>query len=172
MFKENHTDWCCDNAAFDKGCAQTCIKVRKLPRKLLACVWYIASKYNGNFVLYCLTGNLSVRNNLLKSSVFPLPRVVSPHWLYTAKSNWPQSGYPTLKNKLVVLNTEWLPWLQSRVGHARFLFELETNCTRRQLLWSSYNHYPTDSKHYHLREPPACIKLNMKVPYCNFEVHL
>ena len=69
------------------------------------------------------------------------------------------------KNKLVVLTTEWLPWLQSWVGYERFLFELETNCTRqpeRQLLWSSYNHYPTDSKHYHLREPPACINLWLK----------
>ena len=26
------------------------------------------------------------------------------------------------------------------------------------VLWSSYNHYPTDSNHYHVREPPACIE--------------
>ena len=35
------------------------------------------------------------------------------------------------KTKLVVLATRWLPWLQSRVGYERFLFALETNCTRQ-----------------------------------------
>ena len=30
------------------------------------------------------------------------------------------------KNKLVVLTTEWLPWLQSWVGYVRFLLVLET----------------------------------------------
>ena len=78
------------------------------------------------------------------------------------------------KKQVGVLTTEWLPWLQSWVDYERFLLALETNCTRqpeRQLLWSSYNHYPTDSNHYHVREPPACIE-NMKDPYCNSEVHL
>ena len=50
------------------------------------------------------------------------------------------------KNKLVILTTEWLPWLQTNwrnSGYERFALVLETNCisqSKGQLPSSSYNH--------------------------------
>ena len=35
------------------------------------------------------------------------------------------------KNKLVVLTTEWLPWLQSSCGYESFILVLETNWIRQ-----------------------------------------
>ena len=56
-------------------------------------------------------------------------------------------GKPSLRNELVVLTTEWLPWLQTNwrdSGHDRFALILKTNCIRQPNRWlptSSYNHH-------------------------------
>ena len=80
------------------------------------------------------------------------------------------------KNKLVVLTTEWLPWLLSswRWYMRYLLLVLETNCTRRperQLPSSSYKHNTVTTLRTSLRESPACIR-SVEVPYCKFEVYL
>ena len=54
------------------------------------------------------------------------------------------------------------------------VFVLETNFIRqpeRQLPSSSYNHNTLTTLRTSVKDSPACIK-SMKVPHCNFEVHL
>ena len=80
-------------------------------------------------------------------------------------------------NKLVVLTTEWLPWLQTNwrdSGYERFALVLETNCIRQskgQLPSSSYNHNTLKTLITSVLPSPGYIK-SMKVVYCNFEMHL
>ena len=75
------------------------------------------------------------------------------------------------KNKLVVLTTEWLPWLQTSwrdSGYERFTLVWKTNYIRqpkRQLASSSYNHNTLTTLRTYV------IK-SMEVPYYDFEVHL
>ena len=59
-------------------------------------------------------------------------------WLWELRERNIQASSPSFyrsllhcKNKLVVLTTEWLPWLQPWVGYERFLLVLETNWTRQ-----------------------------------------
>ena len=53
------------------------------------------------------------------------------------------------KNKLVVLTTEWLPWLQTSwrdIGYQRFSLEWKSNCIKQpkmQQLNLGYNHMDT-----------------------------
>ena len=138
-------------AGCGRGCGQVWCRIGKWS---CSCLVVVVCIFSENCPLNIRSRTLSTK--MLRKST--LENYHNTHW----------------KNKLVILTTEWLPWLQPWVGYERFFLVLETNCTRqpdRQLLWSSCNHYPTDSNHYHVREPPGCIK-NMKVPYCNFEVHL
>ena len=63
--------------------------------------------------------------------------------------------HPQCKNKLIVLTTEWLPWLQS------YERVIEANCIRqpkRQLPGSSYNHNTLKNLRTSVRESPACSK--------------
>ena len=56
-------------------------------------------------------------------------------------------------NKLVVLTTQWLPWLQTNwrdSGNERFALVLDITSACDSLTW---------------------LHKSMKVPYCNYEVH-
>ena len=75
------------------------------------------------------------------------------------------------KNNLVVLTTEWLPWLQTNCGYESVTLVLKSNCIRKpkgQLPSSSYNHNTLKTLITSLIPSSGY----MKVPYCNFEVHL
>ena len=80
------------------------------------------------------------------------------------------------KNKLVVLTTEWLPWLQTNwrdSGYERFSLVLKSNCIRQPkmpLSSSSYNHSTLTTLRTSVNES---LQLHFKVAvYCNFEVQL
>ena len=81
------------------------------------------------------------------------------------------------KNKLVVLTTEWLPWLQTSwrdSGYERFALIWKSNCIRQPKMQQSnlaYNHNTLTTLRTSVRESPAYIR-SMKGPYYNFEVHL
>jgi len=81
------------------------------------------------------------------------------------------------KNKLVVLTTEWLLWLQTSYREMVVMIGLflviETNCIKQPE--RQFPSYPTTTTCWqpseHLRKSPACIR-NKNVPYYNFEAHL
>ena len=81
------------------------------------------------------------------------------------------------KNKLVILTTQWLTWLQTNwrdSGYERFALVPKSNCIRQPKMQqpnSSYNHNTLTTLRTSVRESPACIR-SMKGPYRNFEVHL
>ena len=82
--------------------------------------------------------------------------------------------YKHCKHNLVVLTTEWLPWLQinrRNSGYESVTLVLKSNCIRQpkgQIPSSSYNHNTLKS----LITSMIPSSGYMKVPHCNFEVHL